>query len=89
MPNTLSTSVVLVASVLGHNGAGAISVPGAKIGDIVLNVRTDQGTVDSGNGVCEGTVSVNNEVQQISASNLSSITINFMLFRPEIVVASV
>lgn len=84
----LSEAAVLSVAVSGLNGSGSLSLPGAKVGDVVLNIRNDGSAVNSG-GDFEATISVNNQVQQTTAANLSTKTITFILFRPEIVVASV
>src|SRR5579884_2631050 len=59
------------AASLGHNGAGAVTVAGVLIGDaveFVYNVTTPGDVTSS----FESTVSVNGQVQQTSASNLSA-----------------
>lgn len=55
----------------GRNGAGAITVTGAAVGDTVVGVCN---TTDGGSGASafETTVTVANQIQQSSASDLST-----------------
>jgi hypothetical protein len=64
---------------VGLNGAGAITVAGAKIGDIVTSVNLTTPATTAANAF-EAVVSVDGQVQQSSASNLSGLTYAFLLF---------
>lgn len=75
----LSTRPDPVASVAGSNGAGAVTVAGAVVGDTVtavVNLSTPGAIATSS---FESTVSVAGQVQQTSASNLSGSTFLFLL----------
>lgn len=54
-----------------NNGAGACIVPGVNVGDIVLGVYNIS-TLASAGSSFQSTVTVANQVQQSSASNLST-----------------
>lgn len=74
----LSTRPDIVAVAVGSNGAGAITVAGAVVGDTVtaaVNLTTPAVASSS----FESTVSVAGQVQQTSASNLSGSTFHFLV----------
>ncbi len=56
---------------VGHNGAGACTATGLSVGDTVIGIvnLTTPGTATSS---FEAAVTVNNQIQQSSASNLSA-----------------
>jgi hypothetical protein len=62
----------------GRNGAGPISVPGALVGTPVVEV-TDSNTGDILTSDFESTVSIPDQVQQTSSSDLSGALVNFLL----------
>lgn len=62
----------------GRNGAGAITATGAKVGDKVvqaLNMTTPANAAS----LFESTITVLNQLQQVSASNLTSQTYSFLI----------
>jgi hypothetical protein len=67
---------LIVSTVAGHNGAGAVTVAGVVAGDTVVNATdlTAPGDVSSS---FEGTVSVSGQVQQSSATDLHTHQIMF------------
>lgn len=76
---SVSLAAVGSASFLGRNGAGSISVPGLKVGDMLLQVHTvgdPSGTGDPYNeaGTFEMTVTVDDEIQQLGAYDRSALT---------------
>lgn len=80
---SLSAKVVLQADFTARNGVGAITVSGARVGDLIL-LTYDSVYSQSilPNVFFETTVSVDNQIQQISASNLSANSYHAFLFRP-------
>ena len=79
MSVTLSSCApILVKAVfVGRNGAGAISVPGLQVGDTVLQYQ---------NGNWAGSfdfpaITVADEIQQSSGSDLSAVTFTLFLLR--------
>jgi len=67
----------LLIGAAGSNGAGAITATGARVGDLVSPVQIT-GANPAAN-TFEPVVSVNDQVQQLSASNLSGNTYFFLL----------
>lgn len=65
-----------VLTSVGAAAAGAATLTGAKVGDVVLGISdvTDHTTLLPGTDF-EATISVINQIQQLSASNLSAKTI--------------
>lgn len=60
-------------SVDGRNGAGAITATGAVVGDKVIGVvGITGGALGDATASFEGTITVVNQIQQSSASNLSA-----------------
>lgn len=78
----LSGSAVVQFVAAGKNGAGAITLTGAKVGDAVagggaaFNVT---GTAMAAAGTFESVITVKDQIQQVSASNLSANTYLFTL----------
>lgn len=57
---------------VGHNGAGAITLTGAAVGDVVLGlIDVAAGTISAASSF-EATISVVNQIQQSSVSDLSA-----------------
>ena len=67
----------------GRNGAGAISVPGLKVGDRGLFLWEHPVSSPSlyGSTLWEPVVSVNDELQQISSTDFSSTTWDAFILR--------
>lgn len=74
----LSTRPDIVAVAVGSNGAGAITVAGAVVGDTVT-AAVNLTTPAVASASFESTVSVAGQVQQTSASNLSGSTFLFLV----------
>lgn len=86
------TSAVAAASFVrasfnGRSGAGAISVPGLEVGDVVIwfalgaspPYEVADGQITS--TYIEGVVSVADELQQVLTSDFSSVTYNIICLR--------
>ncbi len=67
----LDDAALKYSAFTGHSGAGACTLTGALVGDVVLGVAnmTDGGDASAS---FEGTVTVADQIQQSSASNLSA-----------------
>lgn len=67
----------------GRNGTGAISVPGVKAGDLILQVVTtaDDHHVTSNNYFLGTVGNVDDEIYQFWNSDFSSTNFDFVLFR--------
>lgn len=74
----LPSSSFLVAVTTGHNGAGAVTLTGAKIGDKVIGVANLTAPADLKSGF-ETTITVNDQIQQSSATDLSTTKVQVML----------
>jgi hypothetical protein len=73
-PAKLSPTGVKSGSFTGRNGAGAITLTGAAVGDrvwAVSEIDTSSGTVND-RALFEATITVINQIQQASASDLST-----------------
>ena len=70
-----------VYSFTGRDGAGAITLTGAAVGDKVLGVAGIS-TVGNAAASFESTITVANQIQQSSASNLSTVTYLVILSTP-------
>lgn len=77
MSVTLST-VFVKAEFNGRNGSGAISVPGLQVGDTAIVDLNGHNVIG---GSFEQIVSVADEIQQLSGSDLSGQTYRFFLVR--------
>ena len=55
----------------GRSGAGAISLPGARVGDVVITLTGVYGVDGDQSAAFESVVSIADQIQQISSSNLS------------------
>jgi hypothetical protein len=67
----------LIKNMAGHNGAGACTATGVKVGDKVMvvsfaKVPTAAAATQAGLTAFEATVTVNDQIQQTGAANLSS-----------------
>jgi hypothetical protein len=64
----------------GHNNTGAVTLTGAKVGDKVIGISniTDHATLLPTTDF-EATITVNNQIQQVNASDLSAKTLVFFL----------
>lgn len=71
----------------GHNGAGAVTATGATVGDqvIAINNITDHALANSS---FEPVVTVNDQIQQTSASDLSAKTLTILLASQSAVVTN-
>jgi hypothetical protein len=72
---------VLQGSFSGRSSAGSISLPGARVGDVLLNLYISY-PPDNYWGSFENTISVDNQIQQTSGSDYSPYTLKVTLFRP-------
>lgn len=79
---SLQACLTLSGSFVGATGAGAITLAGAKVGDIVLNVSTGASNGNSGIAQFEESISVNGQIQQIAPDDLSGSTYRVFLLRP-------
>jgi hypothetical protein len=73
-----------IATFPARNGAGAISVPGLKVGDIVLwsaVVTGETTTYEPPGGVWEIVVTVDDQIQQKDPSDLSACTARVVFLR--------
>ena len=74
-PNGLGAALARleVVSFVGHDGAGACTLVGAKVGDVVFSV-TGVASADAGDqsALFEATITTVDEIQQSSESNLST-----------------
>lgn len=55
----------------GNNGAGGCTLTGARVGDIVLGITLETGTAADSSASFETVISVADQLQQTSASDLS------------------
>lgn len=69
----LTADAVSCLSFVGKNGAGACTMTGVKVGDVVMSV-TGQVAADVGNkaSLFEAVITVNDQIQQSSATDLST-----------------
>lgn len=77
--NALSAGAMRFYAMTGRNGAGACTLTGAKVGDTVVGVADLAGGSVSAAASFEGTVSVQDQLQQSSASNLSATKFHVLL----------
>ncbi len=77
---TINAAAFLVTVQLGKNGAGALTLTGAAVGDKVIGVAnlTTPGDLKAS---FETTITVVNQIQQSSATDLSAKQIQFMLLK--------
>lgn len=79
-----ATLALKFLSYTGRNGAGAITLTGAAVGDKVIGINN---TTDGGSAAAsfEATVTVADQVQQSSASDLSTKKYTILLVTPQAV----
>ena len=79
-PKTLlGAANFLIVSQDGKNGAGALTLTGAKVGDKVLNVTQVTATSADVTSSFEATITVANQIQQSSATDLSAKVCTFYI----------
>lgn len=80
---TISAGPIIKATFLGNNGMGGISVPGLKTGDFLvwMMMSGNASIFPMGNGELEPMVTVDDEIQQIDAADLSSHTFTVLIVR--------
>ncbi len=69
----------LIVAVAGHNGAGAVTLTGAKVGDKVVGVTQLTTTFQDGKANFESTITVADQIQQSSATNFSAVVFQFVI----------
>lgn len=74
--NSITT---IKATFSGGTAAGAISVPGVKVGDVIVQIADAGDTARP--GYFENMVSVDDEIQQFNSNDFSSITFTAVLVR--------
>jgi hypothetical protein len=77
---TVHHEQLLSAMFGGLSGSGSVSVPGLKVGDKLIWLQSPQGGPAQVGGF-EIIISVNNQIQQLSASDLSAHTFNAIFAR--------
>lgn len=66
----------------GRNGSGSITVTGTKAGDLVAGIYyNNHWTPPYPSGVFESVITVDDQIQQLSASDFSSDTFTLVVFR--------
>jgi hypothetical protein len=66
----------------GRNGAGPISVPGLKVGDLVIwLLDTLDGGLKTGDSFLESVVSVDDQIQQIATNDFTVLPWDALLMR--------
>lgn len=82
-PHGLGASLAKLSQIsfTGSNLAGACTATGVAVGDVIFGVAglTDMGQMDS---KFEGVVSVNDQIQQTAAENLSAKNFVALVYRP-------
>lgn len=86
---SLTTNTVLITTVTGRSGNGAITLTGAKVGDLVYVTPNSTNSFTAGNSQLETVISVNDQIQQTMNDNLTSWTWTVFLFRPATTVCSI
>jgi len=76
----LPTNAFLVVAHLGKNGAGAVTLTGAAIGDKVIGA-VNLTTPGDAKSLFESTITVANQIQQSSATDLSAAQIQFIILK--------
>lgn len=69
------------ADFTGRNGAGAVSVSGLKVGDLVIFYRQSPGGWGQPGGSFESVISVADEIQQLSSSDYSAQNFTILMLR--------
>lgn len=78
---SLTTTALLRGQANGHNGTGSVSIPGLKVGDLLIKSSPADGITSSLDGKFEDVISVVDEIQQLADEDLSTHPINFILIR--------
>lgn len=73
-----SSGLLRYLSSLGRNGAGAVTLTGTKAGDYVLGVVNNTDHTNAASSF-ETQISVNDQIQQSSASDLSAKTMHYLI----------
>ena len=71
---------LVTADFSGIDGSGSISVPGVKIGDVVVNVWRIDASHAFASSAYEPVITVDDEIQQLGV-NMSAATLKILLFR--------
>jgi hypothetical protein len=83
-PHGLAGAILKIDSIsfVGKNGAGACTATGLKVSDVILSV-TGVAAADAGDkaSLFEAVVTVNDQIQQASATDLSTKTFMALIFR--------
>jgi Spy/CpxP family protein refolding chaperone len=80
-------STLVQAAITAGLAAGAVSVPGLVIGDVMVSLVFDTTTAPHGKGpvmslgMFEGVVSVNDQIQQLKESTVDGIVYNAVFAR--------
>ena len=79
-----ASDVRAIKNVAGHNGAGACTAVGAKVGDVVIGISfakapTAAAGTQAGLTAFESTISVAGQIQQTGVANLSSEAFDVLL----------
>jgi hypothetical protein len=69
----LSSASQRLLAFAGHSGAGACTATGTKVGDTVVGIIDLAAASVSAAASFESTITVNDQIQQSSASNLSAV----------------
>jgi hypothetical protein len=72
---------IIAKTQLGRNGVGALTLTGAKVGDTVVNVSRLSATIADGAALFESVITVADQIQQSSATDLSAVFFNFIVQR--------
>lgn len=72
-------SGMILTDFQGGTTSGAVAVPGLKVGDRVVHVT--QGANGDYDGYFEKVVTVDDEIQQLIAADISSLTLEVLVYR--------
>jgi len=81
---SLKVQDLILVSVQGINGPGAISVPGVRVGDVVLITTYSGNIILGGSSFLEAAVTVDDQIQQ-GSYNFSGTTFGIYLSRSIVV----
>lgn len=76
---SLNSASTFRASVTGLNGAGAITLTGAQVGDLVTFLLRNSNDLEF--SICEHQISVADEIQQLGTGDFSGDTFHLVLTR--------
>lgn len=71
-------SGMILTDFLGGATSGPVSVPGLKVGDRVIHASSGSTDYD---GYFEKVISVDDEVQQLIPADISSVTVELLVYR--------